>query len=100
MAQAIQVDGLSWGSQVEEKLRPRGLDDEIAEQVRARKPLFFLDKQLRANRYMMIRPALDGRFYTVIIERTQDEGIWSVITGWPSHGSEIRLYNSNQGEQP
>lgn len=90
---AIVVDAFVWDEENESHCMRHGLTPFIAEEVRSRAPLFFLNKKRTTGSHLMIGPALNGRFWAVVILKQDNPGLWRPITGWPSSERQIVLYN-------
>ena len=67
--------------------------DEVAQQS---PKLFPNEGQGRSGNHLLIGPAVDGRFWTIVVLELMD-GVWRPITGWPSTGQELRLYREELG---
>lgn len=96
VAVEIEVAGLEWDEENEAHCARHGLTPMIAAKVLDGAPLFFAGKPRRTATHAMIGPDSEGRLWTVHILETTNPGIWRAITGWPSTGKEIRLYEEHK----
>lgn len=93
----IRVDELEWDETNLEHCTRHGLTAEIAESIRSKAPEFFREtRKGRTGTHAMVGPSADGRSWTVKMIRTNRQGVWRPITGWPSTNSEIRSYRSSR----
>jgi hypothetical protein len=57
-------------------------------------PRFFPNRPKRRGTHMMIAPAMNPPYCTVIIEPAATIGLWRPVTGWPSKALEIDWYQN------
>lgn len=78
----------------EEELAGHGLDAEDAMEVEWNGPEFFRDKV--DGRYRMIGKNDGGALLTIIVEPTNEDGRWDVVTGWAASKGERTSWENCQ----
>jgi hypothetical protein len=94
MAVIIDVREVRWDWRVVRHGRRHALYPYIGQAVMAIAPRYFENKPGRRGSHVAVGPDRTGRFWTISIERLEEEGVWRAVTGWPSKKSEIAEYNA------
>lgn len=78
---------------------PHGLTPALCHQIRDGMPRIFEARKGpgRSASHMIIGPDDDQRFWTIIVVY-KEHGMWRPITGWPSTGSELKLYQQGANQ--
>jgi len=79
-----------------------GVDTNLIYDVLAGEPIFFGNPPAdnRSGTHLMIGPASDGRFWTIVIVMTHEPGVWRPITGWPSTTKEMTTWREETFPRP
>lgn len=86
-----------WDDDNLEHLAQHGLGRRVVLQVAGEDPRFRRNKRGRAASHQMIGPDHGGHFWTVcVVERSDKQGTWRAITGWPSEDPEKAWYRRNR----
>lgn len=83
------VDAFVFDEENEGKLASHGLSSEQVEQILDSDPLAVKNRKQGRAEYLLIGRDHGGKYISVPIERTMEEGVWRPVTAWPSKPSEI-----------
>jgi hypothetical protein len=94
-----EISHLKWTDETIEKARIKhGFGPRLANQVKNDLPLFFPNATDRSASHLMVGRSEDGRYWTVAIRPTDEEGIWQVITGFEAGAKQVEMYHQWVGQ--
>lgn len=89
-----EIVHLKWNDETIEKVRIKhGFGPRLASQIKDDQPLFFPNALDKAATHLMIGQSEDGRYWVVAIKRTDEVGVWEVVTGFEAGVKQIDQYH-------
>lgn len=89
----MEILYLAWDDENEEKLAKHGVPAERADEVGQGPYRILRNKRHRRGQVKMVGPDFGGSFWTIVLERTSQYGVWRPVTGWRSTEGELTLYH-------
>lgn len=86
---------LVWKEHGVRRLRERGISEQDVLEWESGPRKAFRNRR-GGHRLRIIGPDGGGRLLTIIVEPDED-GMWEIVTGWPSTGAEQTLYSRPGG---
>ena len=93
----MEIQALEWQQHNVEKVARHGIRHTEVDEVVARDDWVPIAHDNEPDQARIIGPTYERRLLTIVLEMTDEPGVWRPVTGWESSAVEVAYYWDEQG---